>query len=79
MQSIDKKRILWSLGFAIVIIAVVLFMFYEVSTMPDDAQQCLSSPMTYAEERLTEREGYDVVCSCEKATAKFPQINIIKL
>ena len=66
MEKPKIKNIYLSLGFAIVIICVVLFLFYKVSSLPDTAQKCMNDPLEYAESM-----GSSIKCYCEKATTQY--------
>ena len=71
-KKVNKNRIILSLAFAIIIVIAMLFMFYKLSTIPADAEQCLKNPLTYAEDRLEEETDMPMTCECGiKRTQQF--------
>lgn len=61
-----KNYVYWSLGFAILVICVMLFLTYKVMKLPDEANQCMTNPMVYAQKlKQPCPDWQELQCRCE--------------
>ena len=73
-QKSSKTKIYFTLGFAIVVVFILWFMYSEIQELPDKATKCMNDPMGYAESLVD-----DIKCSCEKVYEDRPMFDLNKV